>query len=1374
MFNKKSLKSKHFLTKVLSIIIIFSFLTEVVYAENFQIVSSTISSSVNNFVDKMPYNENGYSGVLGKDGDPEMRVVSGEFIPGESKQITNEPHYTGSSIPSETWLYVRDGYSGTLTRVSYENNPYEEDMGTDVPVPRDFYKQWSNHGTNYYDENGTFLRTTWDNPAPETYHIDEDGYVGELPRTDTIEGTWEVTETWPNGNPKTKEATFVGIYSGRLIKYKHEENWVMVDHYTGYYSGTVYTADVDTRVWEYVQRYRGGVYTKELEEQNYGNPINTECVGEPVNIVTGNYYATDLDLRIPDRGVPIEIIRYYNSLDDRTGVLGKGWRFSYESTLTEESSTGDTKIVYPDGHTVIFRPVSGTNEYSTPESIFDKLLKNADNTYTLRLQSKLTYKYNNNGKLSSITDKNGNELSLQYDGSGRLVLITGASGKSLNLTYENGKIKTITDPAGRTIIYTYDQSNNLSKVKGIGEGTTTYEYVAQGIKSITDQNGKKFIENEYDAFGRIIRQYDEEDNETQYIYDDANLENTCIFASTQSITKYKYNENLFISKKTFADNTFEEYTYDQWGNRNSIKDRNGNTTFFTFDARGNILTMTSPAPFNYVTNYTYDTQDNLTKISTPGGALTDFEYDSHSNLKKTTVKIDSTVNASTNYNYDEYGRIASITDAENNTTLFKYLNDDNPIKITDPEGLSVHFGYDVLGRKSQITTYYGTSNIYYNLNDKIEKIIDPNGNIIRMKYDAMGNLIKLIQPEQYNEAADDGTGYTFNYDAMDRLIYEIDPLGNVSALKYSQLGEKIKEVNPNYYNPATNDGLGTGFEYDETGRIIRVVNPSGEKSRIMYDPVGNKTKIIDANNYNESSDSGPGVEFAYDELNRLAETRDSYGNVIKRLVFDSDSRIIKEIDAKGYLSGATDNARYGTINKYNLAGWLQEKRTPAKLEGGIVYYQIEKYTYDLTGKLLEKKTSPQYVTSSGEPASWNTITYTYYKNGKVKTISDSLGSLMEYTYDGYGNTTSEKLKINSSKDSITNYHYNSMGLVDRMWNEIDEEDLQGGGQGKVNAETFFEYDKNGNIIKVTKPEGYETTFEYDDADRLVARHEKVQEDEMFGKNTTASVVFPTSNIYPGQEYECRIEIHTDSVIKDVEMEVQYDARAFEFIGFTPGVNGILIDGGLTGKVKIRSSGINISADTMIAKIKFKMKEGISGTGYVVIDRGATYTDGAGEKTLFSELTGKSTNIKAPDINGDGKVEADDFTQVALKSGIGRQNPTFDEKYDMNGDGIIDNNDLDYISSYLFSDTQLSNLSKVKYYEKTVNGVCDVNSSTVIRTTTYEYDKAGNLTKETDCDGHNSIYEYDAYNRLISVADKSGAKSRVVLRRGWKQGKRSPS
>ncbi len=1329
-------------------------------------VSDSVTKSVNQFDEKIIYNQDGLRGVLGKDGDPIPTVVSGTYTPGESMTVTDYAVDTGTNQPPATWQYSVDGYTGTINLTSTTSEIRSVDHGHyETHTESQFFsKTHDNTATSYYTSSGELIRTeySWDNSGDHPFlHVDEDGYVGDIPRVN-----WELiagpTTTYNQDGSYQTETTYRGYYEGTLTKEVTEwiPNIVEETVYTGYYSGTVSTADNDTRVWEYTQNYKGCAYSEEAALQNLAKPVNSECDGDPVNMVTGNFFSTWIDLNIPERGLALEITRYYNSRDTRTSILGKAWRFSYDSSLETDTSTGNAKVIYPDGHTIVFSPIAGTNQYSAPESIFDRLEKNADDTFTLKLQNKLIYKYSSGGKLASITDRNENTVTLQYDVSGQLNSVTGAGGRSLSFTFQDGKIKTITDPIGRTVEYTYDTGSNLKAVKSLGGGIITYDYVSGGLQSITDQNSKKYIENEYDSFGRVIRQYDENSNAIQFDYDDANLENTCTYLSTGDVTRYQYNEMLFITKKTFADNTTEEYTYDQWGNRNSVKDRNNHTTSYTFDARGNMLSETAPAPFGYTTTYTYDSSDNLKQTAASGGAITSFDYDEHSNLTKTTIKLDDTANSTTSVTYDVYGRAASITDAENKTTLIEYGVDNNPTKITDPEGNIIEYGYDDAGRKTSMTTCYGTTHYHYDANDKVVKVIDPAGNTTRIKYDAVGNMVKLINPKQYNSTTDDGAGYTFTYDAMDRMVRQTDPLGNHKGFKYDQVGRVIKEINPNYYDTAADDGAGTGFEYEANGRLARVVNPSGQKSRIQYDAVGNRIKTIDANNYDENSDSGPGFQYSYDEMNRLIEVRDTNGTVIKRLVYDANSNVVKEIDAKGYQSGSTDETRYGTLYKYNLAGWLLEKRVPLKIENNEVYYQVTKYVYDLTGKVIEQKTSPQYVTASSEPAAWNTITYTYFDNGRVKSAADSLGSQIEYTYDALGNTASEKKKINADKYSVTVYHYNSAGFLDKVWQEIDGTDLVNGISGKINAETTFEYDANGNITKVTRPEGYTTEFEYDDADRLIAKHDEVEADQIELKNTTASVEFSSSGIYPGQQYDCRINIKPDSEVTGVNMEVEYDARAFEFMGFTPEVNGILVDGGTAGKVKIRSSSISVEADSTIATIKLKVKSGIYGSSYVTFNPSATYADADSDKNSFSELLGKAVSLKGPDMNDDGKVEANDLTLAAAKCNISIGAPGYNDKYDINSDGIINSSDLDYIKDYLFDDNTLNSLSMAKYYEKSSGGVCKASTSTVIRTTAYQYDKAGNLIKKTDCNGKSIEYIYDVNNRLISVVDKVGNKSRV--------------
>jgi len=114
---------------------------------------------------------------------------------------------------------------------------------------------------------------------------------------------------------------------------------------------------------------------------------------------------------------------------------------------------------------------------------------------------------------------------------------------------------------------------------------------------------------------------------------------------------------------------------------------------------------------------------------------------------------------------------------------------------------------------------------------------------------------------------------------------------------------------------------------------------------------------------------------------------------------------VKEIDAKGYSSADNDEERWGTIYKYNLSGWLVEKRTPLQQKNGEIYYNIIEYVYDRNGRVVQEKRSPEYVTKTEYPKKWNIINYKYDPNGNLAEVTDSLGAVITYEYDCFGKRT---------------------------------------------------------------------------------------------------------------------------------------------------------------------------------------------------------------------------------------------------------------------------------------------------------------------------------------------------------------------------------
>jgi len=841
---------------------------------------------------------------------------------------------------------------------------------------------------------------------------------------------------------------------------------------TDLYNLTRGTFDLVRNVWMIKNLYMNNSLTK------------PHCEGDPINVVNGSFYLDIADLVLDDRGMDVEIRRKYNSVVTRKGLFGTGWTFEYESYIERKSKD----------HVLLLNKYGCFEEYIKVEGVWEKsystdlaeVLTEDEKTgnFTLTLKDMTRYEYNEGGRLTSICDRNGNRLTLQYAPNGFIEKILTPGGKVVSFKHQAGKIVEISDGLGRRVKYGYSD-DNLTSVTLPNDGVFSYTYQGNFITSVTDMNGKKYVSNVYDEEGKVIKQCVDGIKIIDIKYDSVNMETTFIHRDTGVINRFKYNIQGLLTEIVYNDGTSDVFEYDKYGNRCSETDRNGRKTCRVIDRRGNILKEIYPN--GYIVWTEYGEWNNPVRTYTSGGQETLYKYDANGNLAEIHEKIDEGEYSVVTYTYDAYGRVLTKTDAMNNTTSCQYDKEylDNPTTVMDPEGNVFKYGYDDAGRMISITTEYGTVEFEYDFMNMRTCIRDAMGNTTHMEYDKMGNLIKKVLPNGYDQGKNDDVCYLYRYDAFDRLIQTIDPMKNVYAVKYNADGKIIKEINPNYYDQTTDDGIGIEYLYDYDLRRIKTKYPTGGVSRTKYDPVGNVVKTIDPVRYDIKRDDGPGTQYTYDEMNRLVMIKDPDGNVVKKYIYDIEGRLVKEIDTKGYLSADKDENRYGTIYKYNSAGWLTEKRVPVEKQSERILYNITQYVYDKAGRRIEEKRSPEYVDENNFTQKWNVIFYSYDRNGRIVRISDSTGAQLEYAYDCLGNRILEKARINDSTVKTIRYCYNSVGLLERKVDEICGSDLPANINGKAMAQTIYEYDKNGDVTKIVSPEGYQTLMRYDGSDRIV-------------------------------------------------------------------------------------------------------------------------------------------------------------------------------------------------------------------------------------------------------------------------------------------------
>ena len=928
---------------------------------------------------------------------------------------------------------------------------------------------------------------------------------------------------------------------------------------------------------------------KENNDANLGDEadINGAFALDPINMVTGNFYHAVTDMYFPGIGdAAIAITRNYNSVSSRNGLLGNGWSFTYDTNLSVLSD-GDVKVVYASGRTLIFEK-SGSN-YLTPAVCQDTLTKNSNGTWNLVTEEKVTYTYNSGGKLTAVTDRNGNKVTLTYSG-GSLSKITGADGVVLTVSCSGGKLRKITDPYGRTVNYSYDSSGNLTGVSGETCGTIHYTYNSYGMTSIKDGNGKTYLENTYDSKGRVTAQTDEEGGNFKILYNDKQQENTKIVVETGVATRYQYDENLYVTRINYADGSYEKYEYDDNGNRIMVRERSGYVTEYTYDSKDNMTSVTDALGNQYA--YSYDASGNLTKAVSPLGAEVRFEYDTKGNLLKVRVLQENGTWAQSAYTYDSKGRVLSVTDAEGGKTNFTYGTGSQPVSAANSLGGTITYTYDSIGRKTAVTTDLGKTQYEYNNKDQIVSITAADGGVTKFVYDSIGNLTKLILPEQTEQAVkaglsmEEAKGYTYTYDSLDRLIASASPEDAVSAYRYDMEGNVTGQSRPEYAGYTVEDEKSYLYTYDNVGNVVKVSAPDGGITTYGYDAAGNVTSVT----YPDGQEKGASIQYTYDALNRITSVTDTLGKKQYQYAYDADGSMSSVTDAKGYT----------TWYKYSVNGNLLEVREPKKEEGGQVWYQIYRYTYNKNNQVLTAESSSEFVTQTSQPKTWDKVTYTYDAAGNVTSIKDSTGSEVQYSYNAYSQILNQKV-INGVTDPVTtSYTYTNMGSI-------------------AESEGYrYAYDRNGNLTKVTTPTGAVTRYIYDDADRLIRTEEEVQVDNTLSLQDNSAriqLLDDREKLYPKNSFMCEAAVDLGAAAKGMEVVVRYEADLLTLESCVTMDGGVSVNTSTPGIIRLIKNGSTAQGEKYLCYFTFTVKEETTGRAYVAVAPESTITNSDGSPVL---------------------------------------------------------------------------------------------------------------------------------------------------------------
>ncbi|OCL26003.1 hypothetical protein U472_08220 [Orenia metallireducens] len=701
---------------------------------------------------------------------------------------------------------------------------------------------------------------------------------------------------------------------------------------------------------------------------------------------------------------------------------------------------------------------------------------------TLRPISKVIEKGINNREISYDYDNWGNMI-YSYDSATDLVtesyyLNTDSSKEGFATPdFSQGSVRrSIHNLLGGKIVYNHNSRDGEIKEE------SAYCYDNQGKLLVTakyhqDQKSgdKTWIESSYsyDQYGNVIKAIDPKGNvtETEYSADYK-------YAYPTLVKKYQGEDKVYLED---ADNQKLEpvvykYGYDFYlGQKSWEIDPEGNLTEYQYDSLSRLVKITYPedgeipdksiaelSPQDYQNRddnpvkIQYYDDENL--ITTVVNATEDIEVNDY--LVKN-ESISSPIFNKSKYYYDKLGRWVKLEQYLNQdsttsilATEFEYDGYGNRIKTIDAEGKTTQQEYDVLNRVTKISypdSSYAT--IEYDDNKLTRTITDREGNKTIEFKDLAGNVIQLTR-------VNNGVNYTktAQYDALGNQISMSDELGRRIDHYYNDLNQLIKE------ELAADEYLVDGslrtmrptitYEYDLNGNKIQEVDAKGNPMSYEYDALNRVIRVIDS--------EGNVTKKYYDALGQEIKIVqvDKNGIVLSKSEFDYDSRgnKIAQIDGEGN----TSYFAYDIVGK-EIAHYDPRGVGISTTNGEREYILDDKYKIESEYDSLGRKVKTIYPSIGGEKIAYDEkIEYDRVGN-KTKVITGD--KEIEYLYDDSYNITDQIIRT-SEETRTTSYTY------DRMGNKLTESDPEGN-------ITTYQYDDLYRLTKVTKADGSSQEYGYD-------------------------------------------------------------------------------------------------------------------------------------------------------------------------------------------------------------------------------------------------------------------------------------------------------
>jgi RHS repeat-associated protein len=888
----------------------------------------------------------------------------------------------------------------------------------------------------------------------------------------------------------------------------------------------------------------------------------------------------------PPIGPSVKTTLTYNAReDDQTAFPGwfnvsQKWTLNWLSYVTDEPNIpgADVSRYLPGGGTYYYSGYNSSSGQFTPQNndasvlvltsmdpiIYQRRLK--DGSVEVYAQSDGATNTARNIFLSKIIDPQGNALTFSYDSNMRLLSITDATGRVTTLSYEDRQfpelVTKITDPFGRRAVLNYngDFLSSITDTLGLTStfgydfnalvdsmttpyGTTNFSYTSAGASGpplfvdVEDPLGYhervEWLEpapiSDSDPAATVpqgmpisLTNQWLEYRDSFYWDRDAYIQAGCSPTGGCDYTLAKDIHFNHVPPNTSIKSTSIESIKNPLENRiwyvypgQTISIYGG--TYEKPIAAGRVLDDGS----TQLTQYSYDPVSfNLTQTIDPLGRTTTFTYANHIDLSAVTQSVSGSQQLLAQFTYNAQHRPLVYTDAAAETTFYTYNAAGQLTSLTNPLGQKTQYQYNSTG---DLTTIVNANNataasFTYDSYDRIATYTDSEGWTVSYNYDNADRVTKITYP--------DGTADIYTYDKLDLASYQdrqgrqwvythdadrrltsiTDPTGGLTQFGYNGKGQVTSLTDPK--------GNVTSWTYDVEGRLTSKQYADKSAIAYTYETTTSRLKSI--------SDALSQVkQFAYAEDDRLLGiTYSNAANPTPNVAFAYDAyfpRLAAMTDGNG-----TTQYAYVPVGSLGALQVQQEASPLASSSIAYVYDELgrlasqtvagaggETYQYDAIGRLISDTNDlgafslaylgqTSQITTRQLAGSTLATSWSYLPNSGDRRLAgiNNVG-LSSSQYSTYQYTTTPENFISSIAESsdaasvapgalTQSASYNNLNQLTNLSGQALSFDANGNllSDGQRN----YSWDAENRLVGITYPSqsGKATTFTYDGLSRRTA------------------------------------------------------------------------------------------------------------------------------------------------------------------------------------------------------------------------------------------------------------------------------------------------